>query len=365
MQDAVAELLQALESADRALLDAHVAEWRALSLPGNVPPWTPTGISLAEGESFSWLAAGRVVMSEEAGLWNGPTFHLWGRVGRRGPLLKGTRDTTTLTASAAGELELCVYSGEWADREGSAIAGGVAGYEILRGGLDAVVIRWRGNAAEGVAALAAALPGARLLAAEARRLARPVSVPSGWEYLWFLGPGDLYEPGEVDGRPSIRATTADDVGILCTPVDVPLSPDTRLSWRWKVDALPSARAESSLPTHDYLSIALAFDNGLDLTWYWSAELEPETHYRCPLPSWDQREWHLVVRSGERGLGAWQQERRDVWTDYANAIGGAPPTRITGVWLIAVSIFQKGRGAAEYADIEIESRGHVTRVIAGA
>jgi hypothetical protein len=363
MQEAVDELVRALESAEPALLEKHVAAWKRVWLPANVPPWTPTGIALEEGESFSWLAAGRVVLSEEAGLWNGPRFHLWGRVAGRRPLLNGTRDTTTLRAPASGELELCIYSGEWATRDGE-LAGGAEGYALLGGGIDAVVIRWRDDASAGLAALAAALPQATLLRAEAGRVASPVPVPAGWTYLWFLGRGDLYTPVEAGGGRSIRAVTEDDVGILCHPVDVPLTPDTRVSWRWKVDRLPSDRAEDSLPTHDYLSLALAFDNGLDLTWYWSAALEPDSHYRCPLPHWDQREWHVVVRSGADGLGAWQTERRDVLRDYERAIGGAAPTRITGVWLIAVSIFQKGRGEAEFADIEITSDGRVIRVLDG-
>ncbi len=109
--------------------------------------------------------------------------------------------------------------------------------------------------------------------------------------------------------------------------------------------------EDTIPSHDYLSIALAFDNGQDLTWYWSVSLPPGMSYRCPLPTWQHRETHWVVRSGLDGLGQWFSEDRPVHADYAAAIG-MPPARITQVWLIANSLFQRRLGQCEYADIVI-------------
>jgi hypothetical protein len=52
----------------------------------------------------------------------------------------------------------------------------------------------------------------------------------------------------------------------------------------------------------YLSIAVEFENGQDLTYYWSAALPEETAYRCPLPWWDRHETHIAMRSGSAGLG---------------------------------------------------------------
>ena len=121
------------------------------------------------------------------------------------------------------------------------------------------------------------------------------------------------------------------------------------------------RAEDSLPTHDYLSVAVEFDNGQDLTYFWSAELAPETCFRCPLPNWDARETHLVVRSGSAGLGEWQLESRDLYADYERAIGAAP-ARIVAVWLIAVSVFQKRPGSGEFSGIALEGEGRSVTVL---
>ncbi len=47
-------------------------------------------------------------------------------------------------------------------------------------------------------------------------------------------------------------------------------PGTRIAWDWRVESLPPRRAENSLPTHDDLSLAVEFDNGIDITFYRAA-----------------------------------------------------------------------------------------------
>lgn len=334
-----------VEDLDRFIVDAEVFE-----LAANVPPWTATGLEFEEGEGFTVYAEGRVVLSEEAGLWNGPRFHLWARVGERGPLLNPGQDTYSFEAPHAGLLELAVGLGEWSTRDGEIDP---AAYALGQGQIDVLVVRWKGNLARGVRALASAVPGEPLFAAEVGRLADPTVPPEGWQHLWFLGHSDIFSTSEDEDRPSIRVRTSDDVGILQKPVDFPLGDDTRIRWRWKVDELPSALPENSLPTHDYLSLAIEFENGQDLTYYWSSELPIGTHFRCPLPNWDQRETHWVLRSGERGLGEWHAEERPLLADYREAVG-EPPERIVAVWLIAVSVFQKRLGRAEFAQVELAS-----------
>jgi len=104
-------------------------------------------------------------------------------------------------------------------------------------------------------------------------------------------------------------------------------------------------------THDYLSIAVEFDDGQDLTYMWSSKLPVDTIFKCPLAYWDKVETHWVLRSNPKELGKWLSEERPLRADYTRAIG-APPTRIVRVWLIAVSVFQRGEGLCDYADIEL-------------
>lgn len=155
-------------------------------------------------------------------------------------------------------------------------------------------------------------------------------------------------PGEPHG---IRVHGEDDQGILCRECNVPLTPTVRLKWTWKLDSLPSACAEDSARCHDYVSIAAEFDDGRDLTWFWSSSLEPGHHFPCPVKAWRARETHFVVRTGSTGLGIWQHEERSVWDDVAAAIG-QPPRRIVRVWLIGVASFQHGALRAAFRDIQL-------------
>jgi hypothetical protein len=110
-----------------------------------------------------------------------------------------------------------------------------------------------------------------------------------------------------------------------------------------------------------MSLALEFENGRDLTWYWSAALPVGTHYHCPLPTWTARETHWVVRSGADGLGVWHREERRVADDYRAAVGPVP-TRIVAAWLIAVSIFGRRRGRAAFADVVLRDGANELRVV---
>lgn len=347
-------LLERFEPLRRALasgpLAQRVADARVVVLPGSEPPWTDTGVALEPGDEITVLADGRIVFSEELDLWFGPRVYLWRRIGEGGPVFRAARETATHRANCAGTLQLGIYPGAWSTRNGEHVGTGGLG-----GALGALLIRWRGDGAEGVRALAAACPEDALVRAELERLEHPAIRPAHWEPLWYLGETDLFTAAERDGRPVIRARPENEAAIIKRAVDTELTPETRLTWSWRVEELPSKVAENTLPTHDYISIAVEFDNGQDLTWYWSAALPEETVFRCPLPWWDQRETHIAIRSGTAALGRWSTETRDLYADYERALG-KPPERIVGVWLIAVSFFTHGRGAADFADIALEQPG---------
>ncbi|HXX49008.1 MAG TPA: DUF3047 domain-containing protein [Myxococcota bacterium] len=336
-----------------------IAEARVVRMPADVPPWTDTGVRLAQGDEVSVLAEGRIVASEAANLVFRPRYALWTRVGGRGPIWTGTRDTQSFRADRGGALELSILSGEWRTPDGQ-LATPVDAYAAQRGAIEALVIRWRGEAQAGLEALRLVAPDEPLFAAELARSAAPAVRPAGWSYLWFLGQSETFRARRAGGRPTIECRSEDDVAILRRPVDFPLEPDTELRWRWRVDQLPSRQPEDTLLCHDYLSVALEFENGRDLSWLWSAGLAPETHFACPIPQWTPRETHFVVRSGPAGLGEWQSERRSVQADYRRAIG-EPPRRVVAAWLIATSVFQHGTGLAEFAEIALSGGGRVLEV----
>jgi hypothetical protein len=338
----------------------HAFHW----LPANRPPWHDTGMDLESGESVTLLADGRVHLSRALDLWVGPAFQLWCRVGELGPVFRGTRATHTFTAREGGRLWLASYfPGEWADPSGR-LRTPASEYAKVSGGLSVLALRWpRGTDVPELFrgfARQPSVPG--LVLAENERFAQPQPVPERWEYLWTLGPGEIFRPSSTpDGRPAIGCHTHGDVGILRREARCPLLTGTRLGWSWRVDELPIDLPEDTLPSHDYLSIAVEFDDGQDLTYYWSAALPVGVVYRCPLPNWRDKETHLVVRSGPEGLGEWRDEERDLHADYRRIIGG-PAREVVRIWLIANSLFQRGHGRCEYASIRLTTHERTLEVL---
>ena len=111
-------------------------------------------------------------------------------------------------------------------------------------------------------------------------------------------------------------------------------------------------------THN--SVAVEFENGRDITSTWSPELPVGLGYWCPLATWKHREFHVVIRSGDAGLGAWHAERRNLHDDALRYFGSHPGD-VVRVWLIAVSVFKRQRGAFSIAEIRLSGGGEETAV----
>jgi len=338
-------------------------EYRLLELPSDQPPWQDSGLALERGEQITSFAVGQTTL-KGTGIWFGAGFQLWFRIGPLGEVFRGTRPSHSFSAPQSGPLELASYfPGEWASPQGT-LAVPEEAYQMVEGKLWVLLLRWQGEAETGLRALASLGDVEGMVAQELNRLENPVALPEGWRYLWFIGPAEIYRPCQTQDRNhAICCHTRSDVGLLQKDVLLPLQADTRLRWAWRMEALPSAIREDDLASHDYLSIAVEFDNGQDLTYYWSAELPVGTAYRCPIPTWTARETHWVVRSGTQNLGEWLDEERNVFADYQAAIGGAMPAHIVRVWLIAVSLFQHGEGKCQFADIALVNGDEVRQVAA--
>jgi hypothetical protein len=335
---------------------------RWVDLPATRPPWVASGISVTEGAEYSTFAFGRVYANRFLDIYLQPAQQLWFKLGEQGEIFRGTRSSHSFRASRSGELLLGNYfPNDWADARGSRQQPDSV-YRSLSGGLRVLIIVWQGTALDGLRQLSREHEGSHLLHDELERIEQGDKTPSGWNYLWHLGPAEIYESyREEDGAACIRCRTRADVGILQRDVDLPLEAATEISWRWRMQRLPSALREDAVPSHDYLSIAVEFDNGRDLTYYWSSCLPKNTGFDCPLPNWKGKEFHVVARSGTDGLAAWQAERRNLYADYRHYIG-TPPGRVVRVWLIANSVFQRAEGRCEYTDIVLHGSAGDVRAL---
>ena len=179
------------------------------------------------------------------------------------------------------------------------------------------------------------------------------SLPSGFDHLWYLGASNIFASKQTSRGPGVFVKTNDDGGIIKKDLDIPLTKTTEIDFSWLYRKLPATAPETTLPAHDYMSIAIEFDNGQDITWYWSHSLAPETFYRCPLAGWDKVETHIVVQSGQDGLGEWHEHKRNIFTDYSRSVGGEMPKKIVGVWFIGNSMFGRRDADAEFANISVQ------------
>ncbi len=350
---------------DRAIdsLGADVVqrcEW--IELPATEVPWRDTGFDLAAGRESTVFCAGRVDASKALDIWVRPQNQIWSRVGERGEIRSSSRATHHLEADATGRLYLGNYfPNDWTTKDGNERLQDDSVYRSVSGETWIAIVEWTVGAREGLEALVAAGDPGGLASGELERLAGAGRPPEGWHYLWHLGEGEMYREG---GEHAIDCEIQGDVGILQKQVDFPFEPGCTIEWEWQVDELPGVAREDSLPSHDYLSIAVEFDHGWDITYYWSTELAPETGYVCPLPNWKHREYHVVVRSGEDELGKLHRERRDLHRDHADHLARHAPEakRIVGVWLIANSVFARQRGACRFANIRLRSGDRELRVL---
>jgi hypothetical protein len=333
-----------------------IHETRCLKLSVKQPPWVGTGLLLQAGDEVSFFVAGRVYASRALDIWLNPALQLWSRVGARGEVFRGTRSSHSFRVNQPGELFFGNYfPNDWADRTGARRLSDDV-YNKVSGQLHVVVVRWVGDALAGLQQLVLRSGDYQgYFEQEIARLELGDTTPPGWSYLWNVGPAEIYQSGtSPSGGACIHCCTRGDVGILQYPVDLTLEPGTELSWSWCVSQLPSDLREDTVPSHDYLSIAVEFDNGRDITYYWSSTLAGGTGYDCPLPAWRGKEYHVVVRSGTADLKQWLQERRDLYADYRQYMG-EPPSRVVKVWLIANSVFQRNPGVCDYADIVIHHK----------
>jgi hypothetical protein len=345
-----------LERAVAALPEGVVAESVWLTLPASEPPWRDAGIALRAGEELTYFAAGRAIASAALDLWVPPRKQIWARIGETGTIRSSSRDSNTLRAERDGRVFFGNYfPNDWKDARGARLQPDSV-YAGRRGETGILALRWAVPAKEGLAALEAQGDALGVVARERERLALGDPAPAGWHYLWHLGDAEIYSASRgPSGEPALACECEGDVGILQRDVAFPLRPGTELAWRWRVDALPGLVREDSVPSHDYLSLAVEFANGLDLTYFWSRALPVGAAFWCPLPNWKHREFHVAIRSGSAGLGAWHDERRDLHADALRYFGSHPGD-VVRVWLIANSLFKRQRGSFAIAGIRLAGGG---------
>ena len=319
-------------------ITANTPEITKLELSNALAGWIKTGILLEVSDPFEIDARG---VWDAEGLILAPRHVLWYRVNKDGTARNFSSDDLFAVSEGNGELEVAIRppSFYWFDKQGTFPP------EIL-------------EAPEIPVSFTLEIRRSHALHSEADKNQSQIfggsedRPPRNFEYLTVLGESEVWSGRVVDHEYYVSAKLEDDVGIIKMPVNIELSETMLFSFDWLYESLPAAAAETSIAGHDYLSIALEFDNGQDLTWMWSKFLPKGTSFTCPLPWWSERETHYVLDSGSDGLGKWNSHSRNILDDYAEAVAGESPKKIVGIWLIANNLFAKQDASATFRNITL-------------
>ncbi len=257
------------------------------------------------------------------------------------------QNTGTMRIEKSGTLEIARSVGEFTDDHGNLFTP-LEHYTAAEGIIEGVALIWQDDPLDQMTRLSATTDIEGLIGAERNRLNNLQDLPEGWKYMYMFGDGGIFtqkQPGHL------HCDTHKNVGILQYDTSVAMSPNLELSWQWVVEQLPAEVAEDQALNHDYLSIAVEFDDGKDITYMWSSVLPVGQVFQCPLPRWNTIETHVVQRSGQEELGKNLQEQRNIYQDYQNYIGG-DASKVTRIWLIANSVFKRSSGKCSYSDIAL-------------
>jgi hypothetical protein len=191
---------------------------------------------------------------------------------------------------------------------------------------------------------------------------------------------------DSDGIAVIRAAVDRSASGIAQRLDIPVYPETKLTWRWRADAIPAGADIRTKALDDApVRIALAFGgdsakltvqdqlhrelarmvSGRDLpfatlmyTWgddKFAADAVVTTPYTGRIRS-------VVVERGDEHLGKWRTYSRDIAKDYEQAFG-EPPGRLIGIAIMSDGDNTRSKFTAWYGDIRLETDGIPTTTAA--
>ncbi len=206
----------------------------------------------------------------------------------------------------------------------------------------------------------------------------PGGTINGWETM-RLGdaPRSRYTLVRDGGSTVVRAEADGSASGLVRRFELDAHRFPVLVWRWKADnVIPGAtirrRGGDDYPARIYVTFAydpsdLGFGDrvkyralralGYDdipvraLSYVWANNADETQIVPNAFTDWVQM---VPVRSGARGLGQWQTERRDVVRDYRAAFGEDPPP-ISGIAIMTDADNTGGMAAASFGDIRMTTR----------
>ncbi|VVE50490.1 hypothetical protein PTE30175_04556 [Pandoraea terrae] len=203
-------------------------------------------------------------------------------------------------------------------------------------------------------------------------------LPAPWEpYIVTRNkrPTEYRQVPDTDGIPVIEARVDNSASGFAQKLDIPVIAGSKLSWRWRADAMPvDADIRTRRGDDAPVRIALAFDGDSDklsgkdhlhrelarlvsgrdmpyatLMYVWgSSDMKRDEVIPSPYTG---RIRAIAVERGDVHLGTWQTYVRDIAADYERAFG-EPPGRLVGIAIMSDGDNTQSRFTAWYGDIRL-------------
>ncbi|WP_174995094.1 DUF3047 domain-containing protein [Pandoraea anhela] len=194
------------------------------------------------------------------------------------------------------------------------------------------------------------------------------------------------QTADSEGIAVIRASVYGSASGIAQKLNTPVYPGTKLTWRWRADAMPDRADIRSKRFDDApVRIALAFDGDpgrLTMQDHMHRELARmvsgrELPFATLMYTWGDdkladnevvpnpyasRIRSVVVERGTLNLGRWQTYSRDIAKDYEKAFG-EPPGRLIGIAIMSDGDNTQSRFTAWYGDIHLDTDGIPTTTAA--
>jgi hypothetical protein len=181
----------------------------------------------------------------------------------------------------------------------------------------------------------------------------------GWREKRLARSPTRYILVEENGQDVLLALSWNSASAYWTPLEMELSGNTWLSWRWKVSRGLSGDAdETNKAGDDYPArVLVAFDpnpfskSTRALCYVWANDQPKGSVYENP---YSGNVATIVVRSGDRGVGEWFAESRNVVADYRLAFGESP-SKIYALAVMVDTDNTSSQATAWFADMALVSK----------
>ncbi len=188
----------------------------------------------------------------------------------------------------------------------------------------------------------------------------PNGVPAGWELKEKTGRADV-SVVEADGVHALQLRSADTSFSLQRAVQVDLKQYPILTWKWKVNKLPSGGDFRRTKTDDQAAqLFVAFSRTRAIVYIWDTSAPEGLMADAPSPPFMSIK-AVVVRSGPARAGQWLTETRNVYEDYQKFFGTtANPPLASGMRIQINTQHTRTSGESYFADVAFESESQTAR-----